>query len=527
MRDFFGSLYRAYRRLPLRWKVIIRALCALVLVAAAVTVYVSVTGPDYCMRRGATTVVHEGPANECIGITDGAFAFDPSLEGIGKQIQRENKRITGEHPKGYVSIVMMLPISSTSGSIMSMTNALEQLRGAYTAQYRANRGNVEGNSPYIQLLIGNDGYQADQGPQAVKIIEDARPARHIAAVAGLGVSLDTTKQVTLALTKDQIPVIGATLTSDSFDNIKNFVRVSPANKEGTTAALGYVRSKFKRAVFVEDENSGDIYDTSLADGFSGFADAGHTIVSKQTYDTARRDHASSVAQARKSAEVVENVISLMHTDICDAEPEPSDKHKSPAVVLFAGRGRDLAELVDSLSQACLDKQITIMSGDDVTNLPLSASLRRSLADTRHIAVYYTGVANPGEWPARPAEPGTVASQGQHGFKPFDDAFQHLFQGTAPSLNDGNTMMAHDAVLTGVSAIRLTHQEQPTSDMVADTLGALHGAHTVLGASGPLQFVADNRTSAVGSNPVGKVIPILRLAPDAESRFVTLTSPRPR
>lgn len=527
MRDFFVSLYHAYRRLPLRWKVVTRVLCVLVLVVAVGAVYVSVTGPDYCMHGGATTVVHEGPANECVGITDGAFVFDPSLEATEKQIRQENKRITGEHPKGYVSVVLLLPISSTSGSIMSMSNALEQLRGAYTAQYRANRGNVEGNTPYIQLLIGSDGFQADQGPTAVKIIEKARPARHIAAVAGLGVSLDTTKQVALTLTKHQIPVIGATVTSDSFDNIKNFVRVSPANKEGTTAALDYVKSKFTRAVLVEDENGGDIYDTSLADGFSRFADDDHTIVDKQTYDTTRRDHASSVEQSRKSAEVVANVISLMHTDICDAEPEPGDKHKSPAVVLFAGRGRDLAELVNSLSQACLDKQITIMSGDDVTNLLLSTSLRRSLADTRHIAVYYSGVANPGEWPARPAGPGTVAAQGQQGFKPFNDAFQHLFQGTGPSLNDGNTMMAYDAVLTAVSAIRLTRQDRPTSDMVADTLGALHGAHTVLGASGPLQFIADNRTSAVGSNPVGKVIPILRLGPDAESRFVTLTTPGPR
>jgi hypothetical protein len=75
--------------------------------------------------------------------------------------------------------------------------------------------------------------------------------------------------------------------------------------------------------------------------------------------------------------------------------------------------------------------------------------------------------------------------------------------------------------TSVSAIRLTGQAQPPPYAVAGALGALQGAHTVLGASGPLSFVADYRTSATGSNPVDKAIPILRLAPDGASSFVAL------
>ena len=86
------------------------------------------------------------------------------------------------------------------------------------------------------------------------------------------------------------------------------------------------------------------------------------------------------------------------------------------------------------------------------------------------------------------------------------------------------MMAYDATLTSVSAIRLTTLTQPGPDAVTGELGALHGAHTVLGASGPLAFDADYNTSTTGSNPIGKAIPILSLNPDASSRFLALAWP---
>lgn len=521
MRHVAKFLHGWFQRLTVQAKTVVVILCLVVLGVGVREIAPIVLSPASCMNKGATNVVHDGPKNECIGITDGAYSFAPSLTSVERRIQQENQLIRERHPTSYVSVVLLLPISSSSGSIMTMTNALEQFRGAYTAQYRANRANVEGDTPYIQLLVGSDGYQGNQEATAARIIKEAGPSRHIAAVAGLGLSLATTKRVIQTLTAQQISAFGATLTSDAFDNIKGFVRISPDNKDETAAALSYVKSKYKRAVLVEDENSDDIYNTTLVAGFQKFSDKTHTIVAKETFDTSNRNHASSVEEEKRAEEAVRNRISLMHTDICDAEPDPTDKHTSAAVVLFAGRGNDLAELVGSLSQACLDKQVTIISGDDVTNLPFSPAVRQSLADPRHVGVYYSGVANPGQWPAQPAPPNTVAAQGQRGFKTFNDVFQQLFQEADASLSDGNTMAAYDATLAAVSAIRLTNQAQPTPEVVAGELGALQGAHTVLGSSGPLRFIADYRTSSAGSNPVGKVIPILRLNTNGESTFVTL------
>jgi hypothetical protein len=181
-------------------------------------------------------------------------------------------------------------------------------------------------------------------------------------------------------------------------------------------------------------------------------------------------------------------------------------------------------LVHAFSNTCLDKPIRIVTGDDATNLPDSAQLRGDLA-SGHVTVDYAGVAHPGEWaPSAAHDPGHSAaqSQGAQGFQIFDTAFTALFP--KGYLGDGNAMMAYDATLTAVSAIRLTEQDQPQPDAVLNELGALQGAHYVPGASGPIQFTANYQTSHTGSNPVGKPLPIIRLTAQGTPRVLTVKWP---
>ncbi|SHM34176.1 ABC transporter substrate-binding protein [Actinacidiphila paucisporea] len=504
-------------RLPVGARRLLAAACVLALAAVAYGVYVPV---DHllnkpCMRKGATTVTHQGANGECVGITDGSYAFHPSLQGAEDKIREENRKIVADHPKNYVSVVMLLPISADTGSILSMPNALEQIEGAFTAQYYANRNNVAGISPYVQLLIGSDGYQANAWQAAVSTIENDH-GRHIAAVTGFGLSLAGTESAIRDLTTHSIPAFGATLTSDNYDNIKGFVRVSPSNVDNMAAALSYVESDYQRAVLVEDGNAGDSYDVTLVSGFKKFSDTpGHRIVGVEPYDTTERDRDGQSAEERKrhQAEVATR-ISQMTTNICAAQ------QPRPAVVLFAGRGQDLGVLVHAFSNTCLDRQIRIVSGDDVTNLPDSPQLRADLRG--HVTVDYAGVAHPGEWaPSAAADKvhAQAVKNGSQAFLTFNSYFQKRFPGGY--LGDGNAMMAHDAVLTATAAIRLTEQEQPQPDAVLNELGALQGAHMVLGASGPIKFTANYQTSHTGSNPVDKPIPIIRLTPQGNPRVLTV------
>ncbi|WP_333769496.1 ABC transporter substrate-binding protein [Streptomyces sp. IBSBF 2435] len=512
------SSVRSYvGHLPVVARRVLAAVCVLALGAAGYAVYVPVHDLLHkpCLREGASTVTHHGSNGECVGFTDGSYVFHPSLRDAEAAVRKENRQVVKDHAGNYVSVVLMLPISADKGSILSMPNAVEQIEGAFTAQRYANRDNVEGITPYIQLLIGSDGYQANGWQTAVSAIEDDH-GRHIAAVTGFGVSLAGTEGAIRSLAAHNIPAFGATLTSDNYDNIKGFVRASPSNVENMAAALSYVESDYRRAVLVEDGNAGDSYDVTLVSGFKKFsAIPGHRIVGVEPYDTTERDRDGQSAEERRRHQTeVATRISQMTVNICAAQP---------AVVLFAGRGQDLGVLVHAFSNTCLDKQIRIVSGDDVSNLPDSSQLRAGLGG--HVTVDYAAVAHPDEWSAAAAhDQGHAAAeaQGAQGFRTFNTAFQQLFPGGY--LGDGNAMMAYDATLTAISAIRLTEQQQPQPDAVVNELGALQGAHKVLGASGPIQFTANYQTSRTGSNPVSKPMPIIRLTPQGTPQVRALKWP---
>lgn len=500
-----------YRPRPPRRQRVIRwgaGILAAVLVIGGLTVWLAWPADHTCVNQGMTLLEHEGPSGECVGFTDGSYVFDQSLAPVEHDIQREDQQVVADHPTDYVSVVYLLPISTADGSILSMGNALEQLRGAFTAQYYANRHDVDGTEPYIQLLIGNDGYQAAQWQSAAQFVINAVPTQHVAAAAGFGLSLETTQNAIGSLAGAGIPVVGATLTADTFDNIRNMIRISPANADGIAVAVNYVRTLATRALLVEDQNTGDTYDETLVSGFEKFSDAGHQIIGKEIYDSTP---ISTPAPSAAEVDSLETRIAQMVPDICDAQP---------ASVLFGGRGRQLSWLVSDLAdRPCLDKPITIITGDDVTNVTIDANVQRGLASG--VTVYYAGIAHPDEWSGT-TDTSAAFAEGSQGYRTFNGVFQQLFRGG--SLTDGNTMAAYDATLTSTAAIRLTAMPQPTPATVSGELGALQRAHQVLGASGPLSFTADYSTSPTGSNPVGKAIPILRLNPDGTAKFVELQWP---
>jgi len=513
-RSFLDAFLRWYEALPRLYRRFVQAL-AVVIVAAIVfggaQLWHRMFGHDpYCSNQGATIVKHA--SGECVGVSDGHYVFAPELAAVEQDIRTENERVRAQHSGEYVSVAYLLPISGSSGSIQSMTNVVEQLRGAYTAQYRANRESVNGIVPAIQLLVGNDGYQANQWQTAADIIKDTRGRTRLVAVAGLGVSLTTTIAATRYLTSVAgIPVVGGTITADDFDDIGKFIRVAPSNLASVAVAVQYIGKQFKHAVLVEDENTNDAYDRTLVSGFQRFGDSDHALTGREAYDTGPRTSAPNDQARARADEMIRNRISQMTANICTAQP---------AAVLFAGRGRDLAQLVTALAgRPCLSTPITVVSGDDVTNLTVTDAVKKGLASG--VTVDYAGIANPDQW-SDPGALGPVGAAGGQGFKAFDNYFQQQFPG-AP-LTDGNSMVAYDAVLTAISAIRLTSQPQPELEAVAGELGALHKSNEVLGATGPLDFYADYDTNPTASDPEGKPIPILQLSPTGDSTFRYLDVP---
>jgi ABC-type branched-subunit amino acid transport system substrate-binding protein len=278
------------------------------------------------------------------------------------------------------------------------------------------------------------------------------------------------------------------------------VRVAPSNAQEIDAALRFIKPQAKTAFLIQDTNPDDTYDTTIVKEFQdSFPDATHALAATESYNSA-----GEVSSSDPAGEEVANRLGLMPSDICES---------GAGLVLFAGRGRDLGALITDLGERpCLNKRITILTADDVTNMPVTAPIEKGLRSG--VTLDYAGLASPSEWTT-----GTGGSW--QGYTQFSGAFGSRFPRV--SYSDGNAMMGYDATLTAISAIRLASVQHIVRSPlgVAQVLSALQGSRVVPGASGPISFSANNGPQ--GSNPVGKVIPIFQIQPSGAITFVHLES----
>jgi hypothetical protein len=461
-----------------------------------------------CMNRGVTVMMH-GVGGQCVGVTDGSYPLDPgskTMAHLENEIAAEDQRVT-RSGSGYLSVAYLMPISTTGG-VEPINSVIEQLAGAYAEQRASNNAawaaRAAGTAsavPPIQLLIATSGTDAAGYKTTVKVIETDAATQHLVAVAGIGVSLDSTVDEVKQLTGGGIPVIGGSITSDKFNNIPDMVRASPSNSVQVKAILDFIKPQAGTAVLVEDVNQTDSYDRTLVTAFK--ASYLGQIVDTELYDTTH-----DIAPDSSGAQLVAGKIALMPPNIC--------RYKG-SVVLFAGRGRDLGTLLDDLGQHCQGQAIKIVTGDDVVDMIKTSSVEYALA--HGITLEYAGDANPHEW-----DKGTTPldEEGRQAFRTFSQAFGGL--SPAISINDGNAMMGYDAMLTTISAIGLAGAN-PAPNAVGQMLGALHGAQAVPGVSGPINLSTSYQgAGSQGSNPVGKVVPILRLNSNWTTSFVHLEQP---
>jgi hypothetical protein len=465
-----------------------------------------------CMNQGPTVVMWEGKgsARECVGITDGSFPFvrgNRAMALVLMKIKTEDKWVMQQAAAGvrYVSIAYLLPISATGG-VEPASTAIEQLEGAYTAQWYANHNNVQGGTtPLIQLLVASSGTQAAQWSHTDQFIENDVHSQHLVAAAGIGVSLAATIDEVRQLAGEDIPVFGSGISSDAFNDILNMVRVVPSNSEDVSAALKFIHGA-KSAILIEDTNSEDSYSETLSNEFfKGFKDNGGSIGGPLTYTT--------LGEINPTGAVGQNVnhsIGSMMSEICGSTTQ---------LILFAGRGRELAQLLTDLdTRICQRKQITIVTGDDVTDMPpvpLSRTVTNGLTNVR---LYYSGDASPTEWERGS---GSTFDAGQEGFDRFQETFTSQFPRV--SLADGNAMIGYDATYTSINAARLAGTTNPSPEDVATKLSLLQGADQVLGATGPIDLSADYLHNKMASNPVNKAIPILQWTP-GDITFVKVEYP---
>lgn len=448
--------------------------------------------------RCGAGVVKMGDDDECVGVTDGSYTFAGHLAPVEKRIRQENAKVVkGED--SYVSVAYMTSFTLTDDDSNSPESVRHELEGAYLAQYRYNEGDL-GGKPKIRLLLANTGSNSAHWRHTVDELADRADDRQgrLVAVTGLGPSTDENLAAIKELSKKGIAMVGSTMTATDIQDIHNFVRVSPTNVDEAYAAAGYLkRNKFTTAVVVQDAAKGNLYAGTLGPAFSrAFPDkAGHRLVAEtKTFD-------SSVRSAWQTE------LRFMSVELCAQKPQ---------VIYFAGRGIHLTSFLDSLANRnCQSEQFTVIAGDDTSNL--TADKLADAAATK-INVLYTGLAHPDMYKKNPDAVSAPSA------KFFAEGAELDRWFPTDSRDDGQAIMAHDAVLTAATGVQMaaSSQSDVVGDAVARMFHQMDGGQQVAGASGFLSFQNNG-------NPRDKAVPVLRLTAQGRAVFVEVSAAngRPR
>lgn len=191
----------------------------------------------------AQGVAKRGLRDECVGVTDGGYVFAPSLKQVTDRIKAENDSVAGKSP---ATIALMIPMISDSQA--EQQEYVEQVQGAYLAQYRANH-QANGKQPPIRLVLANPG----RGYKEWRTVADqlARAAadkkENLRAVAGINISITETEEAVRYLTKDKgIPVVAGPMTADDIKNTATdphrypgLARIAPGNTDQADALASY------------------------------------------------------------------------------------------------------------------------------------------------------------------------------------------------------------------------------------------------------------------------------------------------
>ncbi|GAA2435579.1 branched-chain amino acid ABC transporter substrate-binding protein [Streptomyces macrosporus] len=447
----------------------------------------------YAERRSrcADGVTRMEATGECVGVTDGSHVFEGHLKEVTEKIAAENEKLV-ESGEPYVSIAYMTSFTLRGSDSNSKESVRHELQGAYLAQYRGNRGDLRG-VPRVRLLIANVGSESRYWEHTVRELVARKEKERLVAVTGLGPSTTRNLAALRELSEQGLATVAGAMTATSIGDEEGFVRVAPTNRDEARAAARYLRrERIATAVVVKDAARHNLYAETLSEDFAAeFPRKGrHELVTEaRTFDSSKA--------------AWETELAFIAQQLC---------HHEPAAVYFAGRGKHLTHFLDRLAnRPCTDWNVTVMTGDDTTNLT-----KEQLTDAARsgIRVLYTGLAHPDMWSDHPDR---VSQPSIRAFREGD-----LMDRWFPSdrHGDGQAMMAHDAVLTAAVGAQMAAggESEVTGETVGTMFRQMHGEQRVPGTSGFLSFRNDG-------NPAERAVPILELRPDGNPVFVEVVFPR--
>jgi hypothetical protein len=315
-------------------------------------------------------------------VTDGSlyFSTDPLMRKVEKAIAQENASVRSGGP--YKTIVLLDPFTYSAGATVSQSRMTDELAGALAAQEAANNKQAankqaqRASPPGIQLLLANEGTSAEGGAaEAVAQIQALQGPDHVAAVAGMGLSVAATQTIAMILAGNHLPMFGAVTTADEFNgvNFPGFYQAVPDVESQVQALLTAVKVPQDQHVpLIYSDQPSDIYSAYLYTDFTTALKSAAMLT-----DLAFDPTSDPAAVGKAFADDTSSVCSKNGVP----KSSPIGTKKDPRLVLFAGRAASLPALIQVLQQsvACKDQDVTILTGSDANDLPTSATLVSEIA----------------------------------------------------------------------------------------------------------------------------------------------------
>lgn len=468
--------------------------------------FVVVEQARYCDPPG----VWRTPDGDCVGISDGSFAFHERLRSITDVIEAENAEVEASGQPS-ITIVYFAPMTPSGGS--TQPNLLAGVHGELAGVAAQQRDfNDTSDLPKIKMLLASPGSRSMYAERVTEqVIRRANDDPSIVGVVGFGQSTAQTQAAIKLMSAAGLPMVSTVSTYENLSQVQPgrqspyFFRLAPGNSrlaaqaavwayEGRLDAPGRPAAGPARSALVfSDNRPGQLYGQDLGRRFAEAFDARPgTEVRRQPY-TDTSDF---------SARLNEN---------CGEDGE-----RTPDVIYYAGRSDEFLSFYNALGgSACDPRRFVLTAGDDVTKYVSDNQAR--LAAGR-IRFFYTPLALP---------------TGTEDFR-----FQQILSETGLAKAEhrlqpsrAHAAMGYDALKVTAEAARDTYRDQNrTLPRAGALLYPLSRLAPVYGLSGYIKFDT-NRMH--GQETVDKAVLLVTVPPSGELRLVTYCgrrfreeSPRP-
>jgi hypothetical protein len=326
--------------------------------------------------------VWRAESGECVGISNGDFAFHPRLKGMLDAIHDVNVKIEASG-RPYVTVVFFGSLSLKDGIQGSdmLADIHGELAGVALEQRRTWEGSNDGTKLQLRILIANAGegykYAADV---AEKVLRRADEDDTIVGAVGLGASRKEVQRAIKVLSRRALPMISTAATFDDLGRrqpgdryLPTFFPLAPPNTELAARAARWARAGLpehgirpaRSALVFMDTTVTDLYSKDLGIRFAhAFGRHARNVEYSGAGDLERQVTANCVG----------NIV--------------------PDLVYYAGRSEQFGPFVAAIAKSRCHSPI-VMAGDAVTQYVNDHA--NELSANYRIRLLYTPLAAPGSW----------------------------------------------------------------------------------------------------------------------------------